>query len=477
MTINEKKIAKKLMVLSLSLFSLVFATNGCDDENPGDVIELKGTPYEVGTAWGKINGKKIKEYVDEFVAECRDKGVLKSKIYEFAKKYEEIQKEISPWWREESDAIAQAVGIPADLYSAYLATKFTSITKESPKNLMPGNTPKECTSYLAVGNVTKNGNSLLHKSRQYEQKWQVAYKKTITVKGQSIYSFVATGDVSDTGVLMFVNEKGLAGVMDQGEPYENPCRIGLPTPAILRYIAEKAADCKQAMKILDDIIEEHKDWYSNGLNGSIWLFVDRKGEGLIVENISQKIVNKKFITNGFASRGSGDGSFDKEVPLVDKILKDNKGKIDAQLLNGISRNEKISGEGYVSGFTAEISGESPAVLTRIWMALGRPSVTLYLPLFTGIRGSSRAMANGQIWRSIHLLNGSKQLSESEYDGMELEVMDKELAHDLSLLPARVSHRDSEREALIDKLTEISRNASERYVRMLKLLELKAKNKK
>ena len=74
------------------------------------------------------------------------------------------------------------------------------------------------------------------------------------------------------------------------------------------------------------------------------------------------------------------------------------------------------------------------------------------------------------------MNESKQLSESEYDRMELEVMDKELAHDLSLLPARVLQRKSEREELIDKLTEISRNASEHYIRMLKLLELKAKNK-
>jgi len=472
MTKNERKTAKTLMVLAGSLFFLVFAVNGFADESPGDVIELKGTPYEVGTAWGKINGKKIKEYVDKFVIECREKGVLKSKIYEFAKKYEEIQKEIAPWWREESDAIAKAVGIPADLYSAYLATKFISITKESPKNI-----PKECTSYLAVGNVTKNGNSLLHKSRQYEQKWQAAYKKTTMVEGQEIHSFVATGDVSDTGVLMFVNEKGLAGVMDQGESYENPCRIGLPTPAILRYIAEKAGDCKQAVKILENVIEKHKDWYSNGLNGSIWLFVDRKGEGLIVENIAQKIINKKFITNGFASRGSGDDSFDKGVSLVDKILKENKGKIDAQLLNVISRNEKISGEAYVSGFTAEISRESPAVLTKVWMALGRPSVTFYLPLFTGIRGSSRAMTNGQIWRLVHLLNESKQLSESDYDGIELELMDKKLTNDLSLLPAKVSHRDSERESLIDKLTEISRNVSERYTKMLKLLELKAKNKK
>ena len=162
--------------------------------------------------------------------------------------------------------------------------------------------------------------------------------------------------------------------------------------------------------------------------------------------------------------------------MVDKILKENKGKIDTQLLNGTSKNEKISGEGYVSGFTVEISRESSAVLTRVWMALGRPSVTLYLPMFTGIRGNSRAMANGQIWRLTSLLNESKQLSESEYDRMELEVMDKELAHDLSLLPARVLQRKSEREELIDKLTEISRNASEHYIRMLKLLELKAKNK-
>ena len=73
--------------------------------------------------------------------------------------------------------------------------------------------------------------------------------------------------------------------------------------------------------------------------------------------------------------------------MVDKILKENKGKIDTQLLNGTSKKEKISGEGYVSGFTAEISRESSAVLTRVWMALGRPSVTLYLPMFTGIRGN------------------------------------------------------------------------------------------
>ena len=96
------------------------------------------------------------------------------------------------------------------------------------------------------------------------------------VKG--INKFIALCNSSNIITSAMVNDKGLAGSadMDLVKKIKNPKYRGLMNNAILRYIAEKAADCDDALNIIQDFVG--KGYYAGGTNGTNWTFVDKQGK-------------------------------------------------------------------------------------------------------------------------------------------------------------------------------------------------------
>src|SRR5690606_14385884 len=97
-----------------------------------------------------------------------------------------------------------------------------------------------------------------------------------------IYKFLAVSDASRIRCSMMVNDQGLAGSGDYPAekkkdsstlelPAADPQYRGIMAGTILRYIAERAATCEEALAIIEDFV--NKGYYAGGdVNGSHWLF-------------------------------------------------------------------------------------------------------------------------------------------------------------------------------------------------------------
>lgn len=357
-------------------------------------ICLEGPPEEVGKQWARINSREIIKDVERFIA---DSGLSPYQIVERGKTYLEITEKLAPWWLIEAAAVAKEVGIDPEVFNAYQGAKYRGV------NL------KECSSYFAVRGGSRNGNTLFHKSRHNRYRTQGAYYKKLMVKGKKLNKYFSVGDVHDMFPMMFVNEKGLAGAADAGAPKDpNPRWKGWMNHVILRYIAEIASDCSEALEIIKMTTE--KGICASGNYATRWTFADKSGNGFRAVQFANKVL-VTWVKEGFLT--SGHPYFH---PLVQPFFEE-KGPMDVRLMNEISRHAKIGNRpDNLCSFTAEISKDYPEFLTCTWVSLGRASHSVYIPLFVGANITPISITNGKMHslnKSLEILNYEKVTSRLE----------------------------------------------------------------
>ncbi|MEW6357309.1 MAG: hypothetical protein AB1696_13345 [Planctomycetota bacterium] len=336
---------------------------------------LCGSPSAIGEAWGAVNAVKIREHIGAFLEEWRGKGLTEDDLLQRAKRGNQIIERMAPHWREESDAIARRAEINPDLYNAYLIGKYRNILS------------RECTSFAAVGEATGDGRPLFHKNRDNVDRWQAGYVKKTKVPREDIYGFVAVGDVSDTGVMMMVNEKGLAGSADTGTADPRWFGEGLMNPYGLRYIAEKAETCEQALSTIIWMTEDRL--YAGGALQTNWLFVDASGTALRVVNANEEIVDYQFVHSGVLLNYEREG--------LRSLLDGNVGRIDGRLMRRASRLPSVSLDSTICAMTAEIEPDRPAEMTCAWIALGNPSECPYVPMLMAADETPQEMLDGMLY--------------------------------------------------------------------------------
>ena len=148
-------------------------------------------------------------------------------------------------------AIATAAGLDADLYLSYLA------------NAPRGIGFHECTSYAVAKEFTQDHAIFFHKNRDNVDCEQAAYVLASSVTG--VNKFIAITNASAVNCSMMVNDKGLAGSGDypahltrKGDPHAllpeaaEPRFRGMMNDFLLRHIAERTADCSQALNVIQD---------------------------------------------------------------------------------------------------------------------------------------------------------------------------------------------------------------------------------
>ena len=200
----------------------------------------------------------------------------------------------APAWMDEIEACAGAVEMPTQQYLAFLAGKYRDLFFVD-----------ECTSFAALGTATADGAPLFHKNRDNLDRPQCAYHKKLLHASRPA-GFYATGDTSDLGVMMVVNEHGLAGSADMTSPVRegHPKGRGVANPYILRLIAEQAECCEHALEIVQQMIRD--GWYAGGTKaGTHWLFADRSGKALrVTQNATKE--EHEYVKNGvvFLIRGA-----------------------------------------------------------------------------------------------------------------------------------------------------------------------------
>ncbi len=319
-----------------------------------------------------MNAKDIRLHTRQVCDGWRKRGLSNDGMIARAEPFRRFVATFAPAWKDEYVACAEAAGVQPDLFEAYLAGKYRDLFFVD-----------ECTSFLAVGSATADGATLFHKNRDNVARAQCAYEKR-TIDSSRPAGFHSTGDTSDLGLMMMVNEHGLAGSADTGGLAEDrPKGKGVMNPYILRLIAERAERCEDALEIVRQTIKD--GWYAGGSKtGTHWLFADRHGKGLrIAQNSHQE--KHWFVEDdvAFLARGKTAGA---------ELITRKKGNITLRDMNAAASHPSICFGSSISALTVRVDPTNPGELSSVWFAL--PAWSPYVPLYPGARGVPKYFIDG-----------------------------------------------------------------------------------
>jgi len=199
-----------------------------------------------------------------FLKPARAAGVREAELVRRAARFVRIAGECAPHWLEEAAAAASAAGVDGEVYVAFLAGVYRSLFLGS-----------ECTSY-AFAPSRAGGAVLFHKNRDNADRDQAAFVLSQAAPG--LNRFIAVSDASVLACMMMVNERGLAGSADMGgPPVKEPRYRGMMKTFLLRHVAERAADCREALAIVREFVE--RGWYAGGRHGRMGGRAKRRDAG------------------------------------------------------------------------------------------------------------------------------------------------------------------------------------------------------
>lgn len=365
-------------------------------------ISLCGTPEEVGRHFGEINAADIREHMDTVLGHWREKGLDDKGMIAKSEPLVRFMKKLAPSWEGEFAACAAAAEVDPELYLAFQAGKYRSLFFV-----------QECTSFFAVGSATPDGATLFHKTRDNLTRGQCAYWKGLR-HASNPAAFHATGDTSDVGVMMMVNEHGVAGSADMGGlKVKKPKGDGVMNPYILRLIAERAERVEDALEIIQMCIRD--GWYAGGSgSGTNWSFADRHGRGLRVRQNNYE-EEHWFVQDdiAFSVRDDTAGA---------EIIKSKKGKVTVADMNAASTHPSMCFPSSVSSLTVRIDPADPARRNQTWFAI--PSWSPYVPFFAPSAATPQSMLDGSaFWRWYDL---AKEIEDKSF-GKPMRLSEVETA--------------------------------------------------
>jgi hypothetical protein len=358
------------------------------------MVRIAGSPQQIGRIRGKYEGESIQKTVEAFLATTQREQVPMQTLEFYAQPGIERVGQIAPHWLEEMSVMAETAGVAPDLYLTYMYSNLIFSSRGKGWRELCTEFPHECTSYAATGPVTENHGIFWHKTRDNVPSTQSAYIVTSDIPG--IYKFVQIAT-------MAVNEKGLVSSGDWGGPEPTVPRYR-GRINFTRHIMEKAADCDEALAILQDVVG--RGWYVGGTRvGQRWTIVDRRGRILDVTHSSDVDSLKwQYVDNGgpHITRESAQRLLEVERPLPFLTFHD------------VSRDTLVKSS--IAGCTVEVHPEYPEYLTIVWASF--PARSLPFALFTGgtktpvplLDGTVDAMGN----RARMSFEGIRELERSLY---------------------------------------------------------------
>jgi arylsulfatase A-like enzyme len=350
-----------------------------------DMVHLAGTPEQIGTLWGERNREHIRHDVETgYWKRAEAAGISKETLLERSAFSVQIMQEIAPHWLDEARAAARAADVPEELYLAFL------------DGVVRDRFLHECTSYAVSRDHARDGAILFHKTRDNRDVPQVVSIVESSLEG--IYKFISVSDATGIRCSMMVNEKGLAGAADYPaerkkdsstlhlEPAD-PQQRGIMAGTILRYIAERASHCVEALAIIQDMVA--KGYYAGGnVGGNHWLFVDRDGTILEVCNNARHVVSKVHTQRAYFSRLNNS-------PAA-RRLRESDEPVGFDLFRSVSRDPSICFGSSISGMTVEIDPEYPEWFTCAWVTL--PVRAAAFPLWMGQQRTPTSLLDGTAYR-------------------------------------------------------------------------------
>ncbi len=375
-------IARHRSVTILIIMVLGSHVAGAD---PPPMIRLVGTPEQMGTIWGQLNREHIRHDLETgYLKRAAAAGISEQMLMGRAAASLRIIEQIAPHWLEEARATARAAEVPEDIYLAFL------------DGVVRDRFLHECTSYAVSREHARDGTILFHKTRDNRDVPQSVYIADSAVEG--VNKFIAVSNATGIRCSMMVNDKGLAGAADypaerkkdssqlELEPADLQYR-GIMAGTILRYIAERASNCAEALAIIEDFVA--KGYYAGGkVGGSHWLFVDRHGVILEVCNNARHVVSQVHDQNVYFSRLNNSSAAQR--------LRDADDLVDFGLFRSVSRDSSICFGSSISGMTVEIDPDAPEWFTCAWITL--PVRAAAFPLLMGQSHTPRSLLDGSAYQ-------------------------------------------------------------------------------
>ncbi|MBN1344902.1 MAG: hypothetical protein JXQ73_19565 [Phycisphaerae bacterium] len=335
---------------------------------------LEGSPRSVGKAFGQANAATIRAQVQGF----RGQGKQRDDALRATEQYRSLVERLAPHWLEEAAGLAGAAGVGAEEYLAYQGAKYRGINRG------------DCFTYFSAPRHNFGGVTLFHKNRDNKDRPQAAYVKGIKVPGRSILRFAATGDTSDMGTMMGLNEKGLAAAADTGAPDPNPRFRGMMNPDTMRLILEQASDVDEAYRMLEQ--QNAERIYAGGKIATNWMFADARGRAMRVVQCHESLEKTSDEEGLLVMRPR-----DARGHLVLDRLGSAKGEITPQLMNSLSRTPPVLHKTNISAMTAVIPPWQTGLFGYAQFAVFAAGRTLYVPIYVGVTATPRVLLDGTLY--------------------------------------------------------------------------------
>ena len=308
----------------------------------------------------------------------------------------------------------------------------------------------ECTSWVVLPGLTEGQSVLLHKNRDADAVKLKFYREACPGK----FGWMALSNAERVSANMGINEKGVAVVMNSGDPSDGTSETsGFFTPEIAKIALEESATAAEAVEKIREIVETKR--YRHGKKGSIWFAADAR-EAWIIENDAVRFAAHK-VEGAFDIRANA-WHFAEMIPfsqLSQKKLTDYgrrefavrqmlfaggtkyAGPVTVEMIAAASRIAVIPeapscyplcGKRTNSAATIVIDCEFAESLSAMYVAFGPPRYTLYLPLPSLLKEIPEALTSGRFSDAVFARRDTgTELPEAERDALEQKMGERHRA--------------------------------------------------
>jgi len=300
--------------------------------NPEACLELSGGPEARGAMLGRFLGDSL-QAERALEADAGRAGLFAGLLERHA-----------PEWLAEACGFAREADIPLE------KLLFANCRPQIPNQFYLGG----CTSFLVTGGSSADGHPLLMKIRDEAPNPQY-YARSSNNGSQCLFGT----NSGNLGWAHFFNSHGLAGGSNTGSPITTlPADPAFSDCHVLRFVAERARDCREALEVLGDVLARGICGTAGYKKGVVFLFADTSGRGLVVELCPERMVHR-FVGAGSwvyanhflleESRGFTDFSRYAEIPLQSsharhkrgvELIAQAGGPVSVDCLKSISRDKE-----------------------------------------------------------------------------------------------------------------------------------------
>lgn len=310
-----------------------------------------------------------------------------------------------------------------------------------------------CTSWMVMPDVSATGTVMLQKNRDYSGQNLLSLRMFRAMPGR--YKIAMMGDLWNPGACAVMNEKGLMIVQNDGPGGEPaPRKIGINCIQVLRLLAETCADAAEAEAML-------KKLHTAGIvrGASIYLVADC-GRGVIVEVTGRRLASAR-VGFGFEARANsfllpGMESFKGTVRPRNKFLNGESRRYAATeflasrlrekgLLSPVDlmdcsrlRDPEMEKQNWRQVCMKDTIASTlfvpdrayPEMLSTVFIAIGPPRHTVYLPVPMGVTEFPEELACGDMGLLAFALREKYGLDHPRLDrfkALEKELIDEHFA--------------------------------------------------